>query len=376
MALVNYSESESSEGERDNRKASNPKPASKSNSRRAIERSTTGKIKVALPDNTATVFDDNENIERPAKKARLGGGGLNSFLPAPKRLTVLQNGQKKGLGSGISLKTGATPGFSRHPEPPAAAEPQPMFDLGQLQDGGVHLQQSSAVAEAAVKPTLKEVMFKPLSVGINKKKKKKTTTASAIQGISKPAEPRKTMDPLRKEEPKTPLFNFGSESAPQSAQEASDAPYVPLMYNKKTNQDDSDSAEEPTSSGLPMGSLAHEAGNVGSNDPGQSLEMVASDLNLSESAKRQLFGRKGASSARMLASPNIINFNTDQEYAANEELRQAGETVQHNPLRAIAPGKHSLQQLVNAASNQKDALEDSFASGRRNKREAGSKYGW
>jgi hypothetical protein len=32
--------------------------------------------------------------------------------------------------------------------------------------------------------------------------------------------------------------------------------------------------------------------------------------------------------------------------------------------------------LVNAASSQKEALEESFAAGRRNKKEAGSKYGW
>jgi hypothetical protein len=66
----------------------------------------------------------------------------------------------------------------------------------------------------------------------------------------------------------------------------------------------------------------------------------------------------------------------DKEYAANEELRAKGETVQHNPVRAIAPGKHSLRQLVNAASSQQDALEEKFMTSKRNKKEAGSKYGW
>ena len=51
-------------------------------------------------------------------------------------------------------------------------------------------------------------------------------------------------------------------------------------------------------------------------------------------------------------------------------------SVQHNPVRPIAPGKHTLQQLVNVASNQREALEESFATGRRNKKEAGAKYGW
>jgi hypothetical protein len=73
---------------------------------------------------------------------------------------------------------------------------------------------------------------------------------------------------------------------------------------------------------------------------------------------------------------NLVNFNTDQEYAHNEELRASGETIQHNPLRTVQPGKHSLRQLVSAASTQKDALEESWAAGRRNKKEAGNKYGW
>ena len=104
----------------------------------------------------------------------------------------------------------------------------------------------------------------------------------------------------------------------------------------------------------------------------QSLDHIAADLKLSSSAKRQLFGR-GKNHAGAI---DVVNFNTDREYAANEMLRQAGDQAQHNPVRAIAPGKHSLKQLVNAASNQRDALEEHFASGRRNKKEAGSKYGW
>jgi len=78
----------------------------------------------------------------------------------------------------------------------------------------------------------------------------------------------------------------------------------------------------------------------------------------------------------VLSIVDVVNFNTDAEYAANELFRQSGEQVQHNPVRAIATGKHSLKQLVSAATGQKEALEESFASGKRNKREAGNKYGW
>ena len=54
----------------------------------------------------------------------------------------------------------------------------------------------------------------------------------------------------------------------------------------------------------------------------------------------------------------------DSEYAANEQLRQAGEVVEHRAVKSIAPGKHSLQQLVNNARSQQENLEDKWAAGR------------
>jgi hypothetical protein len=107
----------------------------------------------------------------------------------------------------------------------------------------------------------------------------------------------------------------------------------------------------------------------------QTVSELASTLNLSASERRQLFGRNAAKGG-IPNSIEVTNFNLDAEYDANEELRAKGETVTHNPLRSIAPGKHSLRQLVNAASTQKDALEESFATGKRNKKEGGMKYGW
>lgn len=106
----------------------------------------------------------------------------------------------------------------------------------------------------------------------------------------------------------------------------------------------------------------------------QSLNDIASDLNLSAADRRQLFGRQKGGAVPQ--ATKIINFNTDEEYRHNEELRAAGEQVVHNPVRAIAPGKHSLKQLVNAAANQKEALEESFAKGKSNRAEASSRYGW
>ena len=66
----------------------------------------------------------------------------------------------------------------------------------------------------------------------------------------------------------------------------------------------------------------------------------------------------------------------DSEYAANEHARQTGDAVEHRAVKAIAPGKHSLQQLVNNARTQQGAMEDKWAEGRRERGEAGGKYGW
>ena len=73
---------------------------------------------------------------------------------------------------------------------------------------------------------------------------------------------------------------------------------------------------------------------------------------------------------------NIAHFNMDAEYRSNQELAASGETFQHREVKAIAPGKHSLQQLVNNVKSQTDALEDKWAEGRRNRGEGGSKYGF
>ena len=106
----------------------------------------------------------------------------------------------------------------------------------------------------------------------------------------------------------------------------------------------------------------------------ESLDNIADDLNLTAAQRRELFGRGGVSTQGV---KRVINFNMDKEYQHNEELRAAGEEVIHNPVRAIqGGGKHSLRQLVQNVQNQREALEDSFAKGKTNRKEASSKYGW
>ena len=402
MALVDYSGSESDSGNEE--EVTTPEPTrskstfSKPAFQKVVDPSNPHKIKVSLPETSRASTEDGEvDQEPPAKRAKIGSGGFNSFLPAPKRTSAPNGGSSIGgirrgaLGSGVNLKTGATPAFSREPAPNVDEN-----TTGDAIDQGESVVESSdpdaapsstdkrpdkPTQEAGIEPKKKSTMFKPLSVANKKATKKKVPPANSLR----PPEP--TIGGLTqpsKGATKASLFSTGDEpvEAPDNGSTIKGT-YQPMVYHS-----DQPTIMPPTNpyheESTPMQDYATAGSTYSqsqtSDAQSQSLDAIANDLNLSASAKRQLLGRNHnanrAHASQSPTVPKIVNFNTDEEYAANELLRQAGETVQHNPVRGIAPGKHSLRQLVNAASNQKDALEESFASGRRNKKEAGSKYGW
>jgi mitotic checkpoint MAD2B-interacting regulator len=381
MGLVSYSDSESSEDEGGSAPQVPPtakQTASKPGFQKVVDSSNPRKIKVNLP-NTATgaINDGAEEPERPSKRPRIGGGGLfsglSSVLPAPKRSgdatssaygsTSLGSDKGRTAGSGISLKTGAAPAFSR--TAPTAAE----------DEGSTAVQQESRNTGPVIATKLdadevklvgKATIFRPLSVARNNQKKKKkpiTVPASSTPAIPNAKEPIPEVKESVKAKPKVSLFSFGQ------PEESS----IPLtMAPQPEVEEAADIADDVEFEGTQETYNNLNGALVQSNGP-QTLGTVASDMNLDEATRRQLFGRKGKGDAMPI---NLINFDTDKEYAANEVLRASGETVQHNPLRAIQPGKHTLKQLVSAATTQKEALEESWAAGKRNQREAGTRYGW
>ncbi|MCJ1430535.1 hypothetical protein MMC29_008453, partial [Sticta canariensis] len=216
------------------------------------------------------------------------------------------------------------------------------------------------------------MMFKPLSV--TRKPTKKQLPSPTVQGDNSIQGHAFVQQPGGV--PKVSLFATDNLQDLQTHTSSTPGGYQPMIYLTSHPEPDPpqpDLREGLVSEGLDISKeVVAQIQHATRDQSSQSLDSIASDLNLSDSAKRQLLGRQRGNTSII----NVVNFNTDQEYAANEILRQAGEQVQHNPVRSIAPGKHSLKQLVSAVSNQKDALEEQFASGRRNKKEAGSKYGW
>jgi hypothetical protein len=371
MNLVDYSDSES-EGE----PAPAPKPTVKTAAKKLVNPGT-HKITVNLPALNAEK-DDIQKDAPSAKRVKLGGGlNINAFLPAPKRPVA-------GLGRGVNLKTGAEAAFTRTPKTfenegerkdikdviaELRARPSQVVNDAETGTDGEKVE-SPAPVQKEVKMGGSAMRFKPLSVSRNaQKKKKKLPPASAAASTpnAKPAMTNAgTAQVIAVAKPKVSLFSIGQDQAHQPSGAG---------YNFFGEDDEDD--EEVEQPNEPIEEQNYEP--TPSAKPGaQNFDSITKDLNLSEADMRQLFGRQAGKGGKMpdMSNTKIVNFNMDEEYKANNKLIAKGEVITHNPVRAIAPGKHSLKQLVNAAATQKDALEEHFAKGRANQREASSRYGW
>ena len=396
MALIDYSDSEGSDQEASAKTTTVPaKPRVASNRpafQKLVDSSNPHKIRVDLTEQSKQeTKETNGNSEPPAKRVKLGGGALNDFnslLPAPKRSAATNGLVKGGLGRGVNLKTAAAPGFSREPWPERDSrdeglktgneilEPERIISGSRIDDAQTEVQALSPHKALDEQPIKKATMFKPLSVARKPQKKKPPFASTVVGSLGTASVQGKAAE--SKMPPKLSLFPsvnaLEDHSVSRDDTSKTSGIYEPMLYHV-----DGPNLAQPAHPDQPdLGIFNPGYQDPTLTEPGldqhESLEAVASSLNLSASARRQLLGRNANKS--QVSAIKIANFNTDEEYAANEALRQAGEAVQHNAVRAIAPGKHSLKSLVNAATSQKDALEESFAEGRRNKKEAGGRYGW
>ncbi|KAI1096293.1 mitotic checkpoint regulator, MAD2B-interacting-domain-containing protein [Rostrohypoxylon terebratum] len=413
MGLVDYSDSES-----DSEPVAQPAPTPSSQSaptnskrpfQKVVDRAKPGKILVNLPQNTSS-RDESKPTDGddapPTKRARIagkGGGafsGFNSFLPPPKDI-----GKKPGLASGssngsakpaprpgINLKTGATPGFSR--ETNEAGENGTDEAISRSEDAEPTMKQPSIPAEQKpaeeVKLVGKPLMFRPLSVARKPNKKgtlgktntasKATTTPKPDTVTSTPAAPApKEASPPPKKKEKISLFSIPDEQT--TSEHDSTTPqnypstYEPMFETAQPTPADEFAAYDAQNATTPFQTQAPPTAPSTSASSDLTLDALATSMNLSAAARRELFGRGGT--APSIPSSRIINFDTDREYAHNEALRASGQLQPaYNPVRAIAPGKHSLRQLVSQAQTQRDALEESFATGKGKRNEAGAQYGW
>lgn len=412
MGLVEYSDSES-DGESPRNSATptvaaaaaSSQPAKKQSFQKLVDKSKPGKILVSLP-SVSTTSDDAATSEAPAaKRLKTSAGrfsGFSSFLPPPKATASKPRAGSSGNAAprvGVNLRTSSEAAFSRDPvdgtgdgvsrtdgsrsisnSPPATATTpaQPSIPPGQK-------------SENEVKLIGKPLMFKPLSVARKPDKKvggtkakAASSTASHSDALKRPSDGGSRESPAKEDTPAVPqtkkkkisLFSVvddarGVEPIPE---DSTSYETEPRGHDQSTFTEGS-TLEYHASQQQYSGYLPPSAQQGGYPEP-NSLDSIADDLNLGPAARRELFGRGGAPSKTTAKS--VINFNLDQEYRHNEELRQSGalDQQQHNPLRAIKPGKHSLQQLVNQVQSQRDALEENFAKNRATQKQSGAKYGF
>ncbi|KAI5922221.1 mitotic checkpoint regulator, MAD2B-interacting-domain-containing protein [Camillea tinctor] len=411
MGLVDYSDSES-----DSEIVTKPTPTAaaaapsstaggKKPFQKVVDRARPGKILVNLPQSSGR-NESNDADGPPAKRARItgrGGGafsGFNSLLPPPKNTgkpatanssssSSSSNNISKGAPKpGVNLKTGAAPGFSREVDNDSGMNHENNDKGSPMNLPAPKAQQQPSIpaeqkAAEDVKLVGKPLMFKPLSVSRKPAKKNTAATAKSIPSVPK------TSDPSQAPKPGAAVA-----IAEEQTKDSSPAPAPPKKVSLFSIPSSSDPEPSPSSSvyeplfalpehHLPSGSSAsafaaydaqHAAPTPNASST-SSLDQIAAEMNLSAAARRELFGRANANSASA-PDAKVISFDTSREYAHNEALRASGEPESHNPVRAIAPGKHSLRQLVNQVHNQRDALEESFAKGRSTQREAGQRYGW
>ncbi|PHH80162.1 hypothetical protein CDD82_1932 [Ophiocordyceps australis] len=387
MGLVEYSGSDSSASESGTSPTitttatTKPKPTSKSKRpfRKVVHG---GKIQVSLAQ-TAPLADPPKppnDDEARAKRVRIAAtsrfSDFNDLLPPPKPVAEAPCRTAATLSRpGVHLKTSAAPGFSRSAE-------------ATVEDPASCTQESLTLAKQRVEPSIPEgmtpahqvtlvgqpLMFKPLSVARNQKQKNKTKKSkSAMDPVMVPgpsAVSTGVATATSQAQPSAPnktfLFSMHSQTQDytQGSLDSADLepffapPLAPPSLDDASHHDALE-VQQPTVE--PATAFA------------ESLDTIADDLNLSAADRRELFGRHGRS--RQTAK-QVINFNLDQEYRHNEAMRAAGDQQIHQPVRAIQSGKHSLKQLVQNVHNQREALEDSFAKGKSNRKEASSRYGW
>lgn len=253
MNLTAYSDSES-----DGEAPAAPKPAlrqaPKPSFNKVVDRSNPGRIKVNLPgaSTAQAAKDDRHDDAPPAKKPRLGGGGLggfNAMLPAPKKPVVNaisatanaaagKRGLGKGLASGVNLKTGAEPAFKREPrleveeydengnaikkEPMKKEDFRALLNLPQpkaeKKAEGSEATVEIPIPEPQEVPKLAAPRFMPMSVG--KGKKKKSIVPRAVAGSTEKSKTSSTavsqplMEEAQQRKPKVSLFGVSKETEP------------------------------------------------------------------------------------------------------------------------------------------------------------------
>ncbi len=385
MGLVDYSDSESESETAQPQPI--PTPATTATSKKPFQKlldrsSGAGKIVVNLPTAGPVPDTSTENEQPPAKRAKTSGGSrfssLGSFLPPPKKTGLAgtaPSGKTPGTAPapGVHLRTAAEPAFARGGDnDDGGVGPQPTFKGPSIPDG--------QKPEEEVKLVGKPLMFKPLSVA-RKKAPLKTKKKDGGLGARGPQQAATTTTPAAApaaappKKQKISLFSMGDDELGSTAPAAvpPTGAYEPLFTSAPEPTALDEQEETDVTSAYP----SYHPASTPLDQHQQTFSSLADTL--SPAARRELFGRSNPNAPASGVLPpgaKVITFDMEREYAHNEALRASGAQQAHNPVRSIAPGKHSLRQVVNMAQSNQGALEESFARAKGSQRDAAGRYGW
>ena len=396
-------------------------------------------VNLPAVDASADAGADDHDGQPPAKRAKTTGSSrfssFGSFLPPPKK-TGAAGGSNKNQGSapapGVHLRTAAEPAFVRSSGSIGGGGDGSDGDANAAQNGDADADSTTAPAAASrmnlpppssaassagpsipegqkpeeeVKLVGKPLMFKPLSVARKKApaKKKKDQPAAGAAAATTANGPAPSATAAQNDPPPPPppkkkisLFSMGDDEGTSASASTTDAAaattdsYEPLFTEPadtaQAHDDDGEAGgdESAVTSAYPTAtqSQAHPPAPTAQNQQQQRPQddpLADIAATLSPAARRDLFGRSSSSSSSSAAGrggPQVVTFDMAREYAHNEALRASGQQQAYNPVRAMAPGKHTLRQVVSMAQSNKEALEESFARARSTKRDAAGRYGW
>lgn len=323
--LVDYSDSEESGDETItptpvNNEQKRPPATTKSAPPKLVDRANPSKITVNLP--TAAEKHAIESEAPAAKKQKTSGGGffanMKNALPAPKKTGNLPG--KRGLGSGVSLKTGADKAFSKErvPAEPSApvekAEANGTADAEKPEDKKPEERQSEdklVWKKPDRNPWEGMPLFKPQAVLQAEAKKKKKFAAKAATERTQATSSTTSSTSEAPVKPKV-AFDLGLNPRfePEAKPPPAKGPYEPMFFKPANSHHAADlTTQEPSSKSTSPSKPA---------DP-HDLDL----LSLSASDRRVLFGRKG----QVPEGLDIKTFNVDEQYAANQDFAKSEEAA-------------------------------------------------
>ncbi|ESK97025.1 hypothetical protein Moror_6603 [Moniliophthora roreri MCA 2997] len=338
------------------------------------------KVAIGLPElKPAENEDQVDDGERAAKKPRLEAGAgrssLLSMLPAPKQKAPVLPAPERVLGAGKG------PGLVFNARP-AASAPHENGEEAQDDDGDEgSIQKDNSAAAPPSSTSSSSVAFLPPSL------KKGRSNISLEEGKSR-APPRTV--PSKPAAPAVDFFSLGSSStspapnvpsSPSSSVTISSAPDLPTFEPPEPSMND----PYPGYYQLPSGQWA-------AHDP-VVYEKFRKKWENEYNAHVRALEKGTAKGFEAYDRGDVEEVDAAKEMEkAKEEIKEREErkaitkTAQGAPekpkmnitaskMSGVARSRHQLATMLNEAYMNREALEEKIAEGRRNRKEAGNKYG-